>query len=49
MYHMVQEYPHPKDLGPLYADELARLDTYAHRHGPVAPAAGSVIGPEVLW
>jgi hypothetical protein len=22
-------------LGPLYADELARLDAYAHSHGPV--------------
>jgi hypothetical protein len=26
-------------LGPLYADELARLDAYAHTHGPVAAAA----------
>lgn len=26
-------------LGPLYADELARLDAYAHAHGPVAVAA----------
>jgi hypothetical protein len=26
-------------LGPLYADELARLDMYAHSHGPVAAAA----------
>lgn len=26
-------------LGPLYADELARLDAYAHQHGPVAAAA----------
>ena len=26
-------------LGPLYADELARLDVYAHTHGPVAAAA----------
>jgi hypothetical protein len=26
-------------LGPLYADELARLDAYAHKHGPVAVAA----------
>jgi hypothetical protein len=26
-------------LAPLYADELARLDTYAHNHGPVASAA----------
>jgi hypothetical protein len=26
-------------LGPLYADELARLDIYAHTHGPVAAAA----------
>jgi len=26
-------------LGPLYADELARLDLYAHTHGPVAAAA----------
>ena len=26
-------------LGPLYADELARLDVYAHTHGPVATAA----------
>jgi hypothetical protein len=35
-------------LGPLYVDELARLDTYAHRHGPVAPAAGSVLESGVL-
>jgi hypothetical protein len=26
-------------LGPLYADELERLDGYAHAHGPVAVAA----------
>ena len=26
-------------LGPLYADELARLDAYARAHGPVAAAA----------
>ena len=26
-------------LGPLYADELARLAAYAHSHGPVAAAA----------
>jgi hypothetical protein len=26
-------------LGPLYADELARLEAYAHAHGPVALAA----------
>ncbi len=26
-------------LGPLYADELERLDAYAHAHGPVAVAA----------
>ena len=26
-------------LGPLYADELERLDAYAHTHGPVAVAA----------
>ena len=26
-------------LGPLYADELERLDAYAHTHGPVAAAA----------
>ena len=26
-------------LGPLYADELARLDVYAHTHGAVAAAA----------
>lgn len=25
-------------LGPLYADELQRLDVYAHTHGPVAAA-----------
>jgi hypothetical protein len=25
-------------LGPLYADELARLDAYAHAHGPLAAA-----------
>lgn len=25
-------------LGPLYADELERLDAYARRHGPVAAA-----------
>jgi Polyketide cyclase / dehydrase and lipid transport len=26
-------------LGPLYADELERLETYAHAHGPVVVAA----------
>jgi hypothetical protein len=26
-------------LGPLYADELARLDAYAHTHGPLTVAA----------
>jgi hypothetical protein len=26
-------------LGPLYADELARLEAYAHAHGPLAVAA----------
>jgi hypothetical protein len=26
-------------LGPLYADELERLDRYAHAHGPVAVVA----------
>jgi Polyketide cyclase / dehydrase and lipid transport len=26
-------------LGPLYTDELARLDAYAHEHGPLAAAA----------
>jgi hypothetical protein len=26
-------------LGPLYADELERLDAYAHAHGPVAAVA----------
>jgi hypothetical protein len=26
-------------LGPLYADELERLDAYAHAHGPLAAAA----------
>jgi hypothetical protein len=26
-------------LGPLYADELARLAAYAHAHGPLTAAA----------
>jgi hypothetical protein len=33
-------------LGPLYADELERLDAYAHAHGPVAAAVASAIASE---